>query len=265
MPMMPRCDDREVRERVSSATRLLLFLDYDGTLAEFAPTPENPTPDERVIRLLQALVASPRIRVTIVSGRRLDHLETLVPVDGLALACTYGIELRDEKGRQSTRLAFGEVRPGLEALKPGWAALLEGRSGFFLEDKGWSLALHARFADAIEAETVLARARALAEPALSVARGAAPMQLLDGHKFLEIAPAMADKGLAVAQLLAERPWEGSLPIYVGDDDKDEKAFATINDAGGLTVVVTRRPRATLAHCRLPSPRAARAWLTQLAG
>lgn len=259
----PRCAAAEIRAPLATASRIQLFLDYDGTLADFAPTPENPAPDNRVVRLLSRLVAAPHIRVSLISGRRLDHLEKLVPTPGVLLAGTYGIELRLEDGRLVTRLQYNQVRPPLKALKPAWAGLLAGRRGFFLEDKGWSLALHARFAGEAEAEAVLAQARELAGSALAARDGDA-LQLLGGHKFLEIAPALADKGLAVAHLLRHFPWEGALPVYVGDDDKDEKAFAVIRAQGGLAAVVAARPRATLAHCRLPSPRAVRAWLSQLA-
>ena len=311
-PALPRCDTPEIQARLAaaargpgSARRLDLFLDYDGTLADFAPTPENPAPDERVVRLLSALVAAPHIRVAVISGRRLDHLEVLLPVPGLLLAGTYGMELRDEDGRLTTRAPFEQVRPRLEALKPAWARLLDGRAGFFLEDKGWSLALHARFADDAEAEAVLREARALAEPAVAQQEVKADLrvhpdprvrpdqrfhpvglQLLGGHKFLEIAPVLADKGRVVEDLLSRPPSASErqappgaggrggpayppealrpMPIYVGDDDKDEKAFAVIRRWDGLAVLVARRPRATLACCRLPSPAAARAWLAQLA-
>lgn len=260
---LPRCATAEMQASLARASRLQLFLDYDGTLADFAPTPENPAPDAAVLRLLARLVAAPHIRLSLISGRRLDHLEQLVPVPGVLLAGTYGIELRLADGRLSTRLEYHRVRPPLEALKPQWAGLLAGRNGFFLEDKGWSLALHARFADDAEAEAVLPRARDLAGAVVAAGDGGG-FQLLGGHKFLEIAPALADKGLAVAHLLERFPWEGALPVYVGDDDKDEKAFAVIRAQGGLTAVVAAQPRPTLAHCRLPSPRAARAWLSRIA-
>ena len=258
------CDTPEIQARLAAARQVDLFLDYDGTLADFAPTPENPIPDGRVVRLLSALVAAPRIRVAVISGRRLDHLEVLLPVSGLLLAGTYGMELRDEDGRLATRLPFRLVRPRLEALKPAWARLLDGRAGFFLEDKGWSLALHARFADDAEADAVLGEARALAEPAVAE-ENEVRLQLLGGHKFLEIAPVLADKGRVVEDLLSRSPSVGALPVYIGDDDKDEKAFAVIRSRGGLALLVARRPRATLACCRLPSPHAARAWLARLAG
>ncbi|MGD9048934.1 MAG: trehalose-phosphatase, partial [Anaerolineae bacterium] len=66
------------RERLARAERIWLFLDYDGTLADFAPTPEHVLPDPALIALLGELVRQPWLRVAVVSGRRLGHVQKLV-------------------------------------------------------------------------------------------------------------------------------------------------------------------------------------------
>ena len=75
------------------AKYLWLFLDYDGTLADFAPTPDHIVPDPVVIQLLERLAKIPSVRVTVISGRRLKDIQTLLPVKGIFKAGTYGIEL----------------------------------------------------------------------------------------------------------------------------------------------------------------------------
>jgi trehalose 6-phosphate phosphatase len=251
-----------VDERLLAAERLQLFLDYDGTLAGFAPTPEHVEPDPKLVDLIQRLVREPRLRVSVVSGRRLDHVRRLVPVPGVLLAGTYGIELQTPSGRRVDRLDLQQVRPVLDDLKPRWAALIDGRQGFFLEDKVWALALHARFAADEESDEVLAAARGLAR---RVQDGVSPglFRVLGGHKFLELGPALAHKGQAVAYLLDRYPWPGALPVYLGDDDKDEEAFGVIHERGGIALVVASEPRETQADLRLASPQAARRWLAAL--
>jgi trehalose 6-phosphate phosphatase len=260
---LPGCEGARIAHRIANAWRLWLFLDYDGTLADFAPTPEHPIAAPEVVRVLTALTAAPRTRVAVVSGRRLDHLQTLVPAAGVWLAGTYGIELSLPDGRRIDRVALPAVRPRLEALKPKWASLIAGQPGFFLEDKGWALALHARFADDSEAEEVLSLATRVAAEVLG-GQGSTKLRLLGGHKFLEIAPVSADKGETVSYLLAEFPWDGAMFVYVGDDDKDEKAFIVAKAHGGLAAVVAGQPRATHADCLLASPHAVRDWLAQIA-
>jgi trehalose 6-phosphate phosphatase len=245
--------------RLDGADRVWLFLDYDGTLAEFAPTPEHVLPDPALIDLLGELARQPWLRVAVVSGRRLGHVQKLVPVPGILLAGTYGIELQTPEGERFDRLEYGTIRPNLDALKPQWADLMAGRDGFFLEDKGWALALHARFAEEAEAEGVLAVARRMVNDATA---GASPdlFRLLGGHKFLEIGPKLAHKGRTVDYLLAQYPWPGALPVFLGDDDKDEEAFGVVQEHGGIAILVSARPRETQADGRLGSPQAARAWL-----
>jgi trehalose-6-phosphatase len=64
----------------------------------------------------------------------------------------------------------------------------------------------------------------------------------------------------VAYLLAQYRWSGALPLYLGDDDKDEEAFGVVKEQGGIALLVSARPRETQADGRLESPQAARAWL-----
>jgi trehalose-phosphatase len=151
------------------------------------------------------------------------------------------------------------VRPPLDGLKVGWLDLIAGREGFFLEDKGWALALHACFAADDEAEEVLSAARRMASEAAS----AGPFRLLGGHKFLEIGPRLAHKGRTVEHLLERYPWPGALPLYLGDDDKDEEALGVIGARGGMAVLVAQEPRATRADCRLEPPQVVRQWLEVL--
>lgn len=248
-----------INERLAQAERLRLFLDYDGTLADFAPTPEHVNPNPQVIDLLTKLAVHPRIRVAVVSGRRLGHVEALLPVPGILLAGTYGVELRTPEGERINRVAYDAVRPAIDALKPRWLELTSGRDDLFLEDKGWALALHARFASDDEAERVLDAAR-------SMATGAMPadmFRVLGGHKFLEIGPRLAHKGETVKYLLNRFPCPEALLLYLGDDDKDEEAFGAIQERGGFAVLVAREPHDTQADFRLESPQAARLWLETL--
>ncbi|MBN1427487.1 MAG: trehalose-phosphatase [Anaerolineae bacterium] len=245
-----------VDERIIQAKRLWLFLDYDGTLAEFAPTPDHINPDPEVISLLTKLAAHSRLRVAIVSGRSLSHIQRLAPVPGIFLAGSYGIEFQTPTGELVNRVAYATVRPYLDGLKPQWENLISRREGFYLEDKGWTLAIHARFAAADEAEDVLAIARRAACESVHLES----FRLLGGHRFLEIGPQLAHKGQTVAYLLEHYSWKDALPLYVGDDDKDEEAFEVVKSKGGIAVLVSSAPRRTIANCRLPTPQATRYWL-----
>jgi trehalose-phosphatase len=245
--------------KLKQASIIWLMLDYDGTLADFARSPDEVLPDSALIELLKKLCDHPQISLAIISGRRLAHIEKLVPLSGVWLAGSYGIELRTPKGQYLHRTDFDRLRPSLERLKPEWEKLIDSLAGFYLEDKGWSLALHARFADDKLADQILIQSRTLAQKACSDSK----FQILGGNKFLEIAPNEADKGNTIRFLLQKSDPEEIFPIYIGDDDKDERAFPVVQSLDGLTGCVCHHPRTTLADFQLQSPAETRQWLEEL--
>jgi trehalose-phosphatase len=179
--------------------------------------------------------------VTILSGRRLEHMRRLLPVSGLFLAGTYGIEIMTPTGEIIQRLELADIRPALETIKPLWAKIIDGHKSFFLEDKGWALALHARFAGDQEAEQVLA----LAQQFTAEAAFTKDFRILGGHKFLEIAPRLASKKETVTYLLNQYPLPDAHLLYIGDDDKDEEAFPVIHAHQGVAIKVRQPSQAAL--------------------
>jgi trehalose 6-phosphate phosphatase len=250
---------QDVLNRIAGGSGLFLCLDYDGTLAEFAPTPDDIIPNPEVIDLVSRLTNQTNVQVVIISGRRLKHIQTLLPVQGIFLAGTYGLEMQNPTEGEFHQIELGSIRPILEAIKTRWSKLLDGRKGFYLEDKGWTLAIHARFADEIEATKVLSNAQEV----LKDAGLTEEFRILGGSKFLEVGPSLANKGKTVAYLLKRYRRPGELIVYVGDDDKDEEAFAEVKAWGGIPVVVSAIPRPSLAEYRLTSPEEVRAWLMEL--
>lgn len=248
-----------VEVRIRTAHRVRLFLDYDGTLADFAPTPEHIHPDPGIIALVTRLADHPHIRPAVISGRRLNQVKQLLPVPQVLLAGTYGVELLLPSGERVDRVPYHDVRPALEQVKPQWRTLIARRDGFFLEDKGWALAIHARDAADDEAEQVLSIARRIATKAAE----SDLFRVLGGHKFLEIGPPLAHKGKTVDYLLERYPWPESVPVYVGDDDKDEEAFSVVHAHDGIAIRVCDRSCETEADARLSSPEEVRAWLARV--
>jgi trehalose 6-phosphate phosphatase len=254
--------ETELNQWVSEAERLWLFLDYDGTLVKFSRTPDIISPDPQVIDLIKRLVAKNRIRLAIVSGRRLHDIQTLLPVPGIYMAGTYGIELQTPEGERIQREDYARTRPYLDRLKPHWEEIIDGQKGFFLEDKGWSLALHARFAPTKEATLVISRIQQTLDQDLITDE----YRLIKHEKFLEVSPALAHKGKTVSFLLNSFPLQEACIVYIGDDDNDAEAFETIHSFGGVAISVAQYfgyIRSTGGDYVLKSPKATRKWLENL--
>ncbi len=251
---------REYGEKIARGGRLWLFLDYDGTLAGLAPTPDTILPDPELIDLLGRLAKYPDVlRVAILSGRKIRHIRKLLPIQGILEAGTYGIEFVTWQGEQVCLLDFVAARPFLDQLKQRWAKIIHGRPGYFLEDKEYSLAIHARFAPEVEARETLAWAEQAARQLIQPDT----FHILGGDRFLEVAPRIADKGQSVSMLLRRFPWPGADIVYIGDDDKDEEAFKMVLENGGTPILVAAEPRESLARYRLEDPGEVRKWLEEL--
>ncbi|HKI54002.1 MAG TPA: trehalose-phosphatase [Anaerolineales bacterium] len=236
--------------------RVDLFLDYDGTLAVFAPTPDDVLPNDDVIGLISQLADLTNVRVSIVSGRRLAHIRKLLPIKGILLAGTYGVEMQKPDGEEIHQMEYESIRPTLDSLKPRWQELINDKLGFYLEDKGWALAIHARNAEEQQGLRVLEEAEKMLTPNVLGEH----LQKIHSYRFLEIGPNNADKGHALRYLFDNFHWTDSIPIYIGDDDKDEEAFQVINEKNGFSILVSKEERTTKASYRLSSPTEVHQWL-----
>jgi trehalose 6-phosphate phosphatase len=255
-------NETELTHWTAMAEKLWVFLDYDGTLVDFASSPDEINPNPKVANLLAQLARQSQMRVTIISGRKLHDIRLLLPVAGIFVAGTYGLEILTSNGEIINRANYDDFRPTLESLKPKWERIIAGRQGFFLEDKGWSLALHARFANDSDAKNALAAAQLTMDEQKITER----FRVLGGHKFLEIAPSLASKKEAVQYLLRQFPFPGAGHIYIGDDDKDEEAFDAIHEQNGVTIKVLQPSQLSLvtdADYLLESPQDTIRWLKNL--
>lgn len=252
-----------VLERIIQTPKVWLFLDYDGTLANFENTPDIIAPDPHLKQILSDLVRQPGMFVAVISGRCIKDLQALLPVTGLWLAGTYGVEWKTPDGKVSIQVDRVNLRPILEKIKKEWRSLIGDQHPFHLEDKGLALALHARHVEDEKAHNILTAARKILEKYQKAAKTQTPLQILGGDKFLEVAPEQADKGWAVTYLLAKNPTPNALLVYVGDDDKDERAFEVIQRLGGIAIQVSDTPGDSIADCQLKSPDHVRGWLKQI--
>jgi trehalose 6-phosphate phosphatase len=238
------------RPRALDLRRAALFLDIDGTLAEFEASPELVGPLPRRSRVLRALVERMDGRVAAVSGRDIKTIDRILERILTAAAGVHGLERRRADGQ----VLETPPHPTLLACLAEARAFAAERPGVLVEDKDTAFAVHYRRAPAFGAE-VEALGRRLA------ARGLA---IQPGEMVVELKTPGADKGGAVRAFMAEPPFQGAQPVFVGDDLTDEAAFEACNALGGYGVLVGR-PRATAARYRLDGVQDVLGWLEASVG
>jgi trehalose 6-phosphate phosphatase len=230
--------------------RCALFLDIDGTLLEFAPTPDGVVVDRALADLLSALGRALDGAVALITGRTLANADKLFGgTKHLLVAGLHGSERRSVDGAVHRH---EQAARELNLLRDDMARFAARHKGLLFEDKGATFAIHYRRAPAL-ASFVHRTLRRHAAHASIVG-----WQLQRGKGVLELRPEGRDKGTAIVDYLQERPFEGRKPVFVGDDISDEFGFDAVTALGGQAVKVGPGP--TSATYRLPDVSAVREWL-----
>jgi trehalose 6-phosphate phosphatase len=237
--------------------RLLLFLDYDGTLVEIAPRPELAQPTPPLIRILTRLSSLLNQAVVVVSGRPLADLQALLPISGLNYLGSHGAQGL-LGGRPWNLEASDEKQEEPHALVAELTRNLSGLNGWWLEKKTPGFALHYRQAQPTEEKRIMA----VLEPWLRRVVHEGRYQVLPGRKVVEILPQGVSKGAAIQKILLFPRFSGFFPIYIGDDVTDETAFQALQGQG-LTVKVGDTGTASAAALALANPQEVRRFLELL--
>ena len=232
-----------------------LFVDADGTLLEIAPRPELVRVPPQLPSLLERLREERDGAMALISGRRIIELDTLFAPWRGAAAGLHGAERRLADGSYLAPGKSAADRAAAEALaelRPQLLQLAQPAVGIWLEDKQATLALHYREAPQKEAELQSAVEGLMANAGDG-------LRLIAGKMVFEVQPRHHGKGHAIAAFLADQPFLGRSPVFLGDDATDEDGFAEVNRRGGVSIRVG--PRAdTAAAYGLASVSAAIAWL-----
>jgi trehalose 6-phosphate phosphatase len=233
--------------------RPAVFLDIDGTLVGHEDHPSAVRIDAPLRELLERLRSAMDGAVALISGRSIADVDALFSPDRFAVAGQHGAERRSVDGALHFHadLASRLARPAADLQR-----FVDAHPGLLLEEKGATLALHYRNAQALAGQ-------AEQEARAALAALGDEFELQAGKFVFEIKPSGKDKGTAIAEFMAEAPFAGRAPLFVGDDLTDELGFALVNRQGGHSVKVGPGP--TRARWRLENADAVRGWLARLAG
>jgi trehalose-phosphatase len=250
--------DTDPWRRIDAAQALFCALDYDGTLAPIAPTPDAAVPYPGTATLLHGLGAAARIRVAIVSGRAIADVRRFLDLDGAFYIGIHGLEVRRPGGPVTDSTAGRRARAILPQLVARLRSEVGDRPGLLIEEKGAAVALHYRLAAAVDAQHGRDVITRLAE---GLRAAGEPLDLLSGHEVVEVRPAGVDKGRTLCELLASDAPE-ALPLYIGDDRTDEDAFRALPPEA-VTIRVGPAETETAAQYRLADPAAVHRFLEML--
>ena len=256
-PAMPRSAIEaadEIAARLADG-RVALLLDYDGTLTPIVDDPEAALLAEEMRAAIHALAR--HAPVAVISGRDLEDVGRLVGIKSIVYAGSHGFDMRFPGGRRVEHESGAAFLPALATAEQELRRRLREVPGARVERKKFAIAAHYR------------RAQEAAVPAIEAAvnavlRQQAGLRKTAGKKVFELRPAVDwHQGSAVRWLLQELGLEDGLPVYIGDDETDEDAFAALRGRG-ITIAVRETALPTAAEYTLRDTGEVRRFLAWLA-
>lgn len=263
---------------------LVVFLDFDGTLAPIVDRPDDACISDSVRDVLRQL--SKRYTTAIVSGRKREDVEQRVRIPDIFFAGSHGLDISvpdalAAPGSGGTAARTGMVAPSFERYKGDIAeavrhmeSALGSIPGCVIENNKFTASVHDRMvADDRDRQRIEDTVREY------VVQHAEVLRLTAGKRVWELRPNVNwDKGRAVIALLeyfrrhVSRVHVDDLSaplelfcLYLGDDQTDEAAFEAVRQSRcGFGILVSEVERDTAAHFRLPSTDRVEDFLRKLA-
>lgn len=230
--------------------RILLLLDYDGTLTPIVKTPDRVRISPTTKRIIQQL--SRKIIVGIVTGRAMSDIRSQVKIKNIIYAANHGLEIKLPHKKllvyPGVRRKSRQLPKILSELKKLFSDIPEIR----LENKKYSLSIHYR-------GTKICR-KDLFQRLKKIGKKLSGWKIESGKKVVEIRPELNwDKASVVKKL--RKIYRPEITIYIGDDRADENVFAVLRERD-IGVVVGKKSR-TLAGYSLKNSFAVKQFLEKL--
>lgn len=225
---------------LSQCQKLVIFLDYDGTLSPIVANPNDAILAQSTREILQNLQ---KLFLTgIITGRSLSKIQEFVQLPELYYAGSHGFDIKGPNGTKIKNEVAVEYRNALKSIHDGLKEKCQHIKGVEVEDNKYSISLHHRNADPSKYEEIEGYVNEELEKYPTV-------KCNNGKMVFEFKPKMDwHKGKALVWLLQaleldER--DDVFTIYIGDDTTDEDAFAAFHQSDkrkGLGIVVTEESK-----------------------
>ncbi|ATN85752.1 trehalose-phosphatase [Coxiella burnetii] len=239
----------------SAYKKMVVFLDYDGTLTPIVDKPEKAILSDEMKAVLIKL--SQKASVVVLSGRQLSNLQELIGLESLFYAGNHGFEIFNPLSND-TIVIVTEYKETISNAYNLLHQLLQDVQGVIIEHKALSLSIHYRL---VKAEDV-----PIIEENLNKVLELHPqLKKHHGKKVFELRPHIDwDKGKALLHILEilSHHYAHIYPIFLGDDVTDEDAFMAIEDCG-VGILVSKEQRRTSAAMVLEDPKQVEQFLEAL--
>ena len=221
--------------KYAAASRRLILLDYDGTLVPFSKEPHLALPSNELLQLLKQLSDNYQNDVYIISGRDSVTLENWLGHLPVGLIAEHGAKIK-LKGRDWETEVVADREDHMRRIKELMNKYVSKCPHSFIEQKEFSMAWHYRNADTFQGNI---RAKELFNE-LTDYTAQLPLNVLNGHKVIEVRGQEVNKGIAVGKILKTAQY--NFVLCLGDDQTDEDMFKQLMGVNNtFTVKIGNQP------------------------
>ena len=207
---------RDLVEAYRRSKKRLLLLDYDGTLVPFSSNPEDARPSRELLDLLADLSSVPENNVYLISGRSSDFLEKHFGKLPVNLVAEHGARSRQKGSNWITEVqTHSEWKEQVHQIMQMYVRRCPQS---FIEEKTFSLVWHYRNASKEQGHLRAIELKGELQDFIHHHH----LQVMSGHKVLEVRNRGIDKGTAIKKLLAKNEYD--FVFAAGDDRTDEDMF-----------------------------------------
>lgn len=235
---------RSPQSAILTEKKLVLFLNYDGTLTPIVDKPHEARVEADMKNIIREL--SQRYLVVIMTGRDPQEVKKELNIDSVIYAGNHGFDILGQRFSMVQTKGL-RMKPIVRAISEKLQSEMKDIKGLTFEEKKFNVAIHYRHADEEKYEHV----KKLIESVVSEYKS---LRLMGGQKVFEILPNVDwGKGSAIRWILKTNKiaWSKASVFYIGDDLTDEFAFRTIRTRG-TAILVSEQDRSSAAHFRLKS-------------
>jgi len=227
-----------VLKYISSFERILLFSDFDGTLARIRKDPKSVKLSKKGQHILNKIIGNKKIIAGIVSGRKIVELEAFLGTQISGNINLFGCHGSEIKFKGSDIFVAEEAQKAKKSFEPIMNFIINKYDkirGLVFEKKENSFAVNYRNIKYSDKDKIT-----VIKNDFNEITDRYPVRLLDLKKVLEIVPLDVDKSLAIKATMVKygkilKPYT-QLKICIGDDITDENLFLKNND--GINVKIS---------------------------
>lgn len=211
-----------IKKNFTTKEKLILFLDYDGTLANFHKNPKKAFMTPKMKKTIEKLNELKIIDIIIISGRQLADLKEMVKIKNIYYTGLHGLEM---PGFKLDKLSKKDIENYIKKIRKKYKNEIN-KNDLYLEDKKYVLSIHYR--------KHFTKNKKLLNYCNKIINNN-KYEVIKGRKIIEIRPKNWNKGKAV-NLIKKKRYQNKnyFDIFIGDDTTDEDAFPFIE---GLPIYV----------------------------